>query len=71
MIGDLWKRFPRYTFNLISGQGRQSSQEHRNVIEAVQNGETKRAGRLMQLHIENAQQALIREVKARETERPQ
>lgn len=65
IIRDLWKRFPRYTFNLISGQGKQSSQEHWDIVEAVAKGEPEKAGQLMYLHIEHAQQALIKEMKAR------
>ncbi|UMZ74183.1 GntR family transcriptional regulator [Natranaerofaba carboxydovora] len=63
MLRDLWNKFPRYTFDIISDQGKNSFYEHMEIIEACQNNDAKKAGEKTKVHIENAKKALLKELK--------
>ena len=63
MLIDLWNKFPRYTFDIISDQGKNSFNEHIEIIKACQKNDAKMAGEKTKVHIENAKIALLKELK--------
>lgn len=64
LIRDLWDKFPRYTFNIIPGQGDRSVKEHWDIIDSVSRGNVELSGSLMWNHIEGGQHNLIKQLKS-------
>lgn len=62
ILKDLWNRFPRYTFDIIEGQGEMSFKEHDELLYFALKGEAEKAGEIMKKHIENAQNKLISKI---------
>ncbi len=58
LIRNLWTRFPWDTLNVIPGRALMSVQEHRLLIQAIEEGNARRAAVLMQEHIEHGDSAL-------------
>jgi DNA-binding GntR family transcriptional regulator len=58
MIRNLWTKFPWDTLHVLPGRAFSTAEEHRRLVEAIEDGNAKLAGQLMQEHIENAAAAL-------------
>lgn len=53
LIRNLWTKFPWDTLNVIPGRALMSVQEHRNLVQAIRDGNARLASQLMQEHIEH------------------
>src|SRR4029453_16277959 len=54
LIRVLWTKFPWDTLHVVPGRAADSVEEHRRIIKAIEDGNARLAGRLMQEHIDHA-----------------
>jgi DNA-binding GntR family transcriptional regulator len=54
----LWTKFPWDTLHVVPGRAADSVEEHRRIIKAIEDGNARLAGRLMQEHIDHGAAAL-------------
>ena len=58
IIRVLWTKFPWDTLHVLPGRANETAEEHRKIIQAVEDGNARLAGQLMQEHIDRGAAAL-------------
>jgi DNA-binding GntR family transcriptional regulator len=58
VIRTLWTRFPWDTLHVLPGRAAESALEHKEIIQAISDGNDQLAGQLMQKHIDSGAKAV-------------
>ena len=61
-IETLWNGFPQQTPHLLSGQTEISNREHREILQAIRQGDAEQAGELVYRHISRTGENLVRSI---------
>lgn len=62
-IETLWNGFPQQTPHILTEQMRRSNQEHKEILEAVKNGDPQKAAELVSRHIGRTGNELVEKMK--------
>jgi len=58
IIRVLWTQFPWDTLHVLPGRAANSIEEHKRIVQAIEDGNAKLASQLMQEHIDHSAAAL-------------